>query len=138
MNRHNNNSFLGIGWSFPPVFLQGSAAVEVTEGEADIKRSLEVLLTTNPGERILYPQYGCTLFLTQFDTVGPSIQTDVTEMIRTAIEKFEPRVKLENVELVSTELEGKIEIHIYYEILQTNTTGNLVFPFYTNTGATLP
>ena len=138
MIKRTNNSFLGIGWNFPPVFIKESVAVEMVNGEADIKRSLEVLLTTNPGERILHPQYGSALSLAQFGTVGPSMQTDITEMIRTAIEKFEPRIKLENVELVSMELDGKIEIHINYLVLQTNTAGNLVFPFYANAGTSLP
>ena len=53
--------FLGRGWSFPPTFDPSFFGVEMLEEEADIASSLEILLTTMPGERVMLPQYGCNL-----------------------------------------------------------------------------
>ena len=56
-----NTSFLGTGWSFPPKFNVGQGTVEVTSDELDIQRSLEILLATRKGERVMQPDYGCNL-----------------------------------------------------------------------------
>lgn len=53
--------FLGRGWSFPPAFNRSIPGVEMLEQEADIASSLEVLLSTMRGERVMLPQYGCNL-----------------------------------------------------------------------------
>ena len=53
------NNFLGKGWSFPPAFSRGAKTVEMTTQVEDIERSLEILLTTSLGERIMQPRYGC-------------------------------------------------------------------------------
>ena len=134
MDQSNRNEFLGRGWSFPPTFNKGSSTVEMVEGEADIKRSLEILFTTSLGERILHPDYGSNLFLAQFDIMGTSMQTDITEILESAIVKFEPRVEVEEVKLEATPDEGRAEIHLSYRIVQTNTIDNMVFPFYLNKG----
>ena len=49
-----NQDFLGHGWSFPSTFVRDRAAVSMLEEEADIASSLEILLSTTPGE-------GCTV-----------------------------------------------------------------------------
>jgi len=56
-----NTSFLGTGWSFPPKFNAAQGSVEVTSDELDIQRSLEILLATRKGERVMQPDYGCNL-----------------------------------------------------------------------------
>ena len=131
-----NNSFLGKGWSFPPAFSKGTGTVDMVEGEMDVKSSLEILLTTHLGERILHPDYGCNLFTIQFDTMSPSMQSEVSELVESAINKYEPRIDVESVSLIPNQMEGKIEINIEYIIIQTNTAENLVFPFYLNEGIT--
>ena len=134
MEHEQNNSFLGRGWSFPPSFNKGIGTVNMVEGEKDVKSSLEILLTTHLGERILHPEYGCNLFSIQFDSLSSSMQSEVAELIESAINKYEPRVEIQDISLKSTDTEGKIEIHIDYVIIQTNTAENLVFPFYLNEG----
>ena len=54
-------SFLGRGWSFPPSFDVDARGVQMTENEADIERSLHILLTTAVGERVMLPKYGCDM-----------------------------------------------------------------------------
>ena len=48
-------TFLGTGWSFPPEFSKNEKRVKMTSGEEDIKKSLEILLTTSLGERVMLP-----------------------------------------------------------------------------------
>ena len=49
-NEKQDNSFLGIGWSFPPSFNRFSRSVVMVEKEDDIEESLEILTNaTFPG-----------------------------------------------------------------------------------------
>jgi len=46
---------------------------------------------------------------------------------------FEPRIKLLTIELLNDFLsEGRIDILVDYEVINTNTRFNLVYPFYLN------
>ena len=125
-----NNDFLGRGWSFPPRFDKATKSVALVEGAHDVKKSLEVLLTTRLGERILHPDYGSNVFLSQFHSIGPSLKHDITEQIASAISQYEHRVILDDVQLVPLEQEGQAEIHISYTLSELNKSENLVFPFY--------
>lgn len=125
------NSFLGRGWSFPPAFIKEKREVLLTADEEDIKSSLEILLSTRPGERLMQPLFGCSLDRLQFEPLTTSLKTYMRTLVEQAIIRFEPRVDLEEVRLDdSEELEGKVLIHVQYRIRATNSRFNLVFPYY--------
>ena len=134
----SNNAFLGRGWGFPPEFSRGGNSVEMFEAEKDIQSSLEILLATALGERVMEPGYGCNLDKLVFEPLDTTFSTFITEQIRTAILFNEPRVVLENVDYFTNNLEGRIDISIDYTIISTNTRANLVFPFYLNEGTDIP
>ena len=47
------DSFLGRGWDFPPNFSRSLNGVDMIADEEDIRSSLEILLSTRIGERIM-------------------------------------------------------------------------------------
>jgi uncharacterized protein len=55
------NTFLGRGWAFPVSFTTGENGVQMVEYELDIKQSLEILLSTTKGERVMQLEYGAEL-----------------------------------------------------------------------------
>jgi phage baseplate assembly protein W len=126
-----NLTFIGRGWSFPPKFNSSNGSVEMLEQEADIASSLEVLLQTVRGERVMLPQYGCNLDELIFENLDTRMKTLMTDKIESAILYHEPRIELEKVTLDdSGELEGVILIEIVYRVRTTNSRFNFVFPFY--------
>lgn len=123
--------FLGRGWSFPPAFNVQSAGVEMLEEEADIASSLEILLSTSRGERIMLPQYGCNMEELVFENLDTRMKTLMTDKIESAILYHEARIELEKVQLDdSQELEGVVLIEVTYRVKKTNSRFNFVFPFY--------
>ena len=136
----DDKSFLGRGWSFPPQFnKEGRVGVKMVSAEKDIKQSLEILLTTNLGERIMLPQYGCDLQNFLFSSLSTSKTYFLKDLVRNAILDFEPRVTLHNVIIETDEyLEGIIKIKLDYSIIKTNTRFNLVFPYYKVEGTDIP
>jgi hypothetical protein len=123
--------FLGRGWSFPPTFNRNLSEVEMLEQEADIASSLEVLLTTVRGERVMLPQYGCNLDELVFESLDTRMKTLMADKVESAILYHEPRIELENVRLDDTrELEGVVLIEVTYRVKSTNSRFNFVFPYY--------
>jgi len=127
-------SFLGTGWAFPPEFNKVTAGVSLLSDETDIRNSLQVLLSTRVGERIMQPAYGCNMDVLLFEPINESLLTYIKDLVFTAIYYFEPRVNPENVTLEATEEEGTILINVEYTTRSTNSRHNLVFPFYLDEG----
>ncbi len=130
-----NKEFLGRGWSFPPSFNRSFTGVEMLEEEADIASSLEVLLSTAQGERVMQPQYGCNLEELVFESLDTRMKTLMADKVESAILYHEPRIELENVRLdESRELEGVVLIEITYRVKSTNSRFNFVYPYYKSEG----
>jgi phage baseplate assembly protein W len=102
--------------------------------EDDIQNSLQVLLTTRVGERIMQPAYGCNMDVLLFEAINESLITYIKDLVFTAIYYFEPRITPENVTIESTAEEGMILVNVSYTIRSTNARQNLVFPFYLDEG----
>jgi uncharacterized protein len=127
--------FLGRGWSFPPTFNRNQGAVELTEDEDDVYRSLAVLLATTRGERVMLPQYGCNLEELLFEDLDTRMKTLMADKIASAILYHEPRILLEGVRLDdSQELAGVVLIEVTYQVKATNSRFNFVFPYYKQEG----
>ena len=130
-----NLPFIGRGWSFPPTFLADWPGVAMLDQEADIASSLEILLSTLPGERVMLPGFGCNLEELVFETLDTTTKTLLADKIETAILYFEPRIDLEKVNLDSSrQLEGVVLIEVIYRVRATNSRFNFVYPFYQQEG----
>jgi hypothetical protein len=132
-----NMKFIGKGWSFPPVFNKYSGEIAMSQGNNDIRESLEILLCTRPGERFLKPEYGCDLSEMNYDNMTLGLRTRLTDRIRRSIVQFESRISMEDVNFESVKTEGIVYIHITYTIRSTNTRTNMVFPYYLDEGTDL-
>ena len=128
-------SFIGIGWSFPPAFDAQLKALKTSANEQDIDESLQILLSTRLGERIMIPDYGCNLEDLLFSPLDLTLKNVVSEQIKTAILYHESRIDVDKIDISQgNELEGELLIIIDYRVRATNSRRNLVFPFYKEEG----
>jgi uncharacterized protein len=131
-----SNSFLGTGWSFPPAFSRDSGTVEMVSNEEDIKQSLNILLSTSLGERVMQPKYGCNLNDYLFDGLDSSTIGYIKDRVANSILYYEPRIIVERIEVTGDDsadlLEGKFTISVEYTIPGTNSRFNYVYDFYKN------
>ncbi|MDR3705696.1 MAG: GPW/gp25 family protein [Paludibacteraceae bacterium] len=127
----DDKSFLGNGWAFPPEFIRATGETKIVSEEEDIKESLYILLSTSPGERVMYPEYGCGLKSLVFSAISESLITILKDMVSKSILFFEPRITVNSIEVNTTQVnEGILQINILYAIRMTNTRSNLVYPYY--------
>lgn len=133
-----NKSFLGTGWGFPPEFSVEKRGVMMTSDEEDIEKSLEILLSTRLGERIMRPDYGCEMTHLIFEPLTTALKTYLKNLVETAILYHEPRIVLKGVSLVAdTDTEGLVNIIVEFTISATNTRRNYVYPFYIKEGTSI-
>lgn len=125
--------FLGRGWAFPPTFShrKDNSGVVMVEAKEDIEQSLEILLNTSLGERVMQPDYGCNLKDYQFEPMNASLVGQLRDLVANAILYYEPRIRLEKINISEADaLIGKLLIEVDYTIRTTNSRYNYVYDFY--------
>ena len=101
------------------------------EAEEDIRSSLEILLSTEVGERVMQPAFGWKRDRWLFESLTTTAASAIQKEIETTLLFFEPRIDLNRVRLIPGDPQsGRVDIHVDYTVRNTNTRTNLVFPFY--------
>ncbi|TCN32786.1 hypothetical protein EV644_12420 [Kribbella orskensis] len=122
-------AWVGRGPEFP-VRPGGDGAMGYVGGETVIRQSIETILDTEPGERVMRPEFGCGLrrYLMEPNTAATraSMQQDIEDAIRI----WEPRIQLTNVAVTPGEDPSMVWIEIAYLRLVDRRADNLVYPFY--------
>lgn len=127
----DGSQFLGRGWAFPVSFDNQGRGVAMAEAEEDIRQSLQILLSTSLGERVLRPTFGWKREALMFEPLSTSFAAYLAYEIETAILFFESRIELNRVAFEpSSDQTGFILIRLDYTVRATNTRTNLVYPFY--------
>jgi uncharacterized protein len=123
-------AYLGKGWNFPVEPLEGPGILPYLDGPEKVRQSIEIILDTEPGERIMRPTFGCGLrrFLMQPNSVATRalIQHDV----ELALANWEPRIQLTGVSVDPGDDPALVYIEIAYVHVRDGRPGNLVYPFY--------
>ncbi|MCH9780731.1 MAG: GPW/gp25 family protein [Alphaproteobacteria bacterium] len=70
--------------------------------QAHIAQSLQMLITTAPGERVMRPAYGCDLPSLQDAPINGDTILDMQQAIIEAVETHEPRASVNAVRITST------------------------------------
>ena len=133
----SDQPFLGTGWAFPPAFTRGGADVELVSGHEDIRQSLQILLATARGERVMREDFGCDLNGLLFEEVDQSLVNRITSLVSDAILYHEPRIQLDRLDVSGDpSRQGLLWISLDYTVRSTNSRFNMVYPFYLNEAAT--
>ncbi|WGL52094.1 GPW/gp25 family protein [Nocardioides sp. BP30] len=123
-------SFLGSGFAWP-LGVDHTGSIRLSDPVADLDRSIELVLMTAPGERLMRPQFGCRIWDLLFEPVTPNLLGQIAVSVRQAIAQWEPRVEVDEVVPVPDQDEpALVRIGIAYRIRATNDRRNLVYPFY--------
>jgi len=122
------DQWLGTGVQFPLLPVNG--ALGFLSGMELIRQSVEIILDTEPGERIMLPAFGCGLrrYLMQPNTL--STRTAMREDIAAALATWEPRIRVSNVAVTTDDDPTLVWIEISYVRLTDMRPDNMVYPFY--------
>lgn len=124
------DAWLGTGLRLPLSPPATGGPMPRVAGMDRIRQSIETVLATEPGERVMMPEFGCGLrrFLMTPNTVATrtAIQEEVTE----ALTLWEPRIRLTRVNVTPGDVPTLVWVDVAYVRLIDQAPGNLVYPFY--------
>jgi uncharacterized protein len=130
-------AFLGVGWS-APLTLDGRGEVAMAAYEEDVRQSILVILGTEPGERVMRPDFGAGLRALAFEPLNEVTMALAQDRVERGLIAWEPRIVVNDVAVTvdgnRPEL-GRLRIEIAYTVRATNTSFNLVYPFYLAEGS---
>lgn len=80
-------------------------------GVDQIKSDMLILLLTNPGERVMNPSYGTPLRRLFFEPNDETIKEQAKAMIANSIKQWEPRIAIQQIEVLSGVDENSLDIN---------------------------
>ncbi len=130
-----SKAFLGVGWAFPPcVEKDGHVCLAVYED--DIQQAIRIILGTDPGERVMRPDFGAGLSDFVFEPLDTTTMNLVKTRVREALVAWEPRIDVLNVSVTADpKTYNQLLIAMTYMVRATNTQFNLVYPFFLQEGS---
>jgi phage baseplate assembly protein W len=99
----NTGQILGRGISFPPR-VGANGRVAWSEGDENVRESVEVILKTELRERLRLPEFGGGLGSLLFEPNTTTTRRQVQDRIVKSLAAWEPRI---NVETVTVEGDGQ-------------------------------
>jgi phage baseplate assembly protein W len=130
-------AFLGVGWNFPPE-VDSDGSMQLTEYEEDVQQAILIILGTNPGERVMRPDFGAGLNEFVFEPVTPATMHAVQVRVQEALVDWEPRITVLQVNVTTDPVQMNcLLIDINYQIRASNTVSNLVYPLYLMEGGSV-
>lgn len=126
----DDNIFVGRGFGWP-MGIDHTGSIRLSDGVPELDRSIELVLMTAPGERLMRPQFGCRIWDLLFEPVTANLLGLISQAVRDALAQWEPRVTVEDVKPEPDEENPSlVRISITYRVRATNDRRNLVYPFY--------
>lgn len=128
-----DSDFLGVGWTTFPVTLDSKGQIQLAHYEDAVRQSIRMILSTARGERLMRPDFGCSLHDLVFSTNSATAIGQVISAVQESLIQWEPRIDVLDVTAVpDAEEPNRLLIDIRYLVRTTNNRFNLVYPFYLN------
>jgi uncharacterized protein len=132
--------FLGRGPRFPLFEDRADARTGPlllwSDGDAKIRQSIELILSTAPGERVMRPDFGCGIHELVFEPITPGLTALLVDRVTSALVRWEPRIDVLQVEArQDVPSEPVLQLDITYRVRANNAVHNMVYPFYLQEGA---
>jgi phage baseplate assembly protein W len=115
-------ALLGRGIGFPPR-VGPDGRVRWSEGEANIREAVEVVLKTDRDERLRLPEFGGGLTRYLFEPNTPATHHRLADAIRRALDAWEPRIAVQAVEVVEDPADRESAVAtVLYKLVATQSS----------------
>lgn len=133
MNRRDREELrvLGAGLALPIDPGRAQGAWPMVAGARAVEQSLLALLSTQPGERVRRPGYGCGLHDFLFDPNTVATRALMRQRILESIQTYETRLDAVDVAVMADEqIPTLVHIELTYQLVGEPAARHLVYPFY--------
>jgi uncharacterized protein len=124
------NDIIGSGWNFP-LKLNSRGGIALASDEEKVAQSIQIILSTPIGQRVMRPTFGSRLHELIFAPVNPETFGLAEMYVQDALNFWEPRIQVLEVTAGTDNAKpGILLINIRYWIKATHDERSLVYPFY--------
>jgi len=103
----------------------------MVSGEKDIEQSIQIILGTRPGERVMRPTFGCRAQELLFEPRDATTFTLMKTYVEESLQYWEPRITVQGIDIsVDDTNDGAVLIEIQYETKETHDVRSIVYPFF--------
>lgn len=134
MEEREKRAFLGTGFHFPLEIDETTGRFRMSSEEENIRESIKLILMTGKGERVMRPEFGCGLKQYTYETMDYGTMVQMEREIKTALERWEPRIEYVETSVSPGEAQNALMIRIAFRVRATNNPYNYVFPFFLQEG----
>jgi uncharacterized protein len=121
--------YLGTGWAFP-LRLDVQGGLQLSSEARDIEEAIWIILRTGLGERVYRPNFGSRLAELAFAPMNSETLLLIRMYVEEALEIWEPRIILEEVQADPDPVRGRVDIIIDYTLQSSYDSRSLIYPFY--------
>jgi phage baseplate assembly protein W len=117
--------YLGRALAFPLLPTAGRLGIAV--GPDAVAQSIVAILDTEPGERVMRPDFGCGLRAFLMEPNSVATRARIQREVANALAIWEPRIVIESVEVIPAEDPAQILIGIAYVHVRDRRPGSVVY-----------
>nr|WP_218008056.1 GPW/gp25 family protein [Herbidospora sakaeratensis] len=112
-----------------PVRVDATGGIAESAGGERIRQSIQVILGTRPGERVMRPDFGCELHSLAFAPNTPATANLARHYVESALARWEPRIEVAGVNVANDLRAGSLVITVGYRIRGAGDERVLTLPF---------
>lgn len=110
------------GWKFPFCISGDHGRVEISGMKQNIRESVEIILRTEPGERLLHPTFGTRLHQFLFESMDSQTEEMIRREVRHSLYMWEKRIRDIEVETdMGQTRQGELRVTVKYRIAGLDT-----------------
>ena len=117
----------GLGQPTAP---DAAGRLPLVSGPEKVRQAIYTILDTDPGERVMRPDFGCGLRRWLMHPNNPATRAAIEREITRSIARWEPRVRLDDIAVTPTDDRALVLIEIRYAHVLDARQDVLVYPFY--------
>lgn len=117
----------GIGMPLVP---GPDGRMPTASGPEKVRQAIFIILDTEPGERVMLPEFGCGLRRYLMQPNNPATRADIERAVGLALARWEARIKVEEVDVAPGADPALVLVAIHYQHVLDARRDSLVYPFY--------
>lgn len=125
---NEQQEYLGRGLRFP-LDLNVQGQLTISTQAQKVKESIRIILSTQIGERVYRPTFGCGLSKLIFAPLNDNTMLQIRLCVREALQTWEPRIIVDDVRTDPDPILGRVNIIINYRLKNYPDPYSLVYPF---------
>lgn len=119
-----------LGQGFGQPVAPQAGRLPLVSGPEKVRQAIFTLLDTDPGERVMRPDFGCGLRRYLMHPNNPATRAAIEREITQALGRWEPRVTVAGIAVTPTDDAAMVLIEIHYAHVLDARQDVLVYPFY--------